>query len=315
MKRLFLKSILYVFLIIVTLEVTVRSFHLFTETPIRYIDDFNVEKSLPNQTGYAVTGNRRQNYSEFRINDFGFNSFREFNLTEEKIEVALIVDSFIEGFHQDYYDSTGKKTENILQNIEVYEYGYGGYDLTNQLYLVKAYKDHFDKIDHIIFYLKYKNDLENNTHVPNQGRIAFLKSLPFKIRDNFKLLSYASSIGIVDPIKNMAITIIKGKKESKLKSASDLLKTDLENLENFKTLLSTLGFDKNKMSFLLNSNTTSDLFLDYCNENGYQIIDFYDVFENSTTPPTLIYDMHWNNHGRELIATEMSKYLKTKLNL
>ncbi|WP_339893554.1 hypothetical protein [uncultured Algibacter sp.] len=315
MKKLFVKSTLYLFLIIIALEVFVRAFHLYTETPVRYIDEFNVEKSLSNQTGHAVTGNRKQNYSEYRINGFGFNSFREFTPTEEKIEVALIGDSFIEGFHQDYFDSTGRKIENILQNIEIYEYGYGGYDLANQLYLVHTYKEHFDKIDHIIFYLKYENDLKNNTYVPNHSRIALLKSLPFRIRDNFKLLSYASSIGIVNPIKKLAISIMNGKKEPRLKHDSDLLKEELENLKNFKTLLDTLGFDKNKMTFLLNSTTTNHIFLNYCNEKGYQVIDFSDAFEKSINSPTLIYDMHWNNHGRDLIAFEISNYLKTKLSL
>ena len=109
MKKLFIKSTLYLFLIIIVLEIFVRIFHLYTETPVRFIDKFDVEKSIPNQIGHAVTGNRNQNYSEYSINDFGFNSFREFTPTEDKIEIAIIGDSFIEGFHQDYDDSTGKK--------------------------------------------------------------------------------------------------------------------------------------------------------------------------------------------------------------
>ena len=315
MKKLFIKSTLYLFLIIIVLEIFVRIFHLYTETPVRFIDKFDVEKSIPNQIGHAVTGNRNQNYSEYSINDFGFNSFREFTPTEDKIEIAIIGDSFIEGFHQDYDDSTGKKIEKKLENIEVYEYGYAGYDLANQLYLVDTYKEHFEKIDHIIFYLKYENDLKNKTYLPNHGRISLLKSLPFRIRDNFKLLSYASSIGIVDPIKNLAISIINAEKESTPKTDSHILNEDLENLKNFKTLIDTFGFDKNKMTFLINSSTTSNVFMDYCSENSYQIIDFYNIFENSKTTPTLIYDMHWNNQGRELIALEITNFLKTKLNL
>ena len=315
MRKLFIKSILYIVFIIITLEIIVRVFHLHTEVPIRYIDKFNVEKSLPNQTGHAVTGNRRQNYSEYKINNFGFNSFQEFTPSEEKIEVALIGDSFIEGFHQDYFDSTGKKIENKLKGVEIYEYGYGGYDLTNELFLVDAYKAHFKKIDHIILYLKYENDLKNSKYTPNHGRIALLKSKLFKIRDNIKLLSYASSIGIVDPIKNMAIKLTNGKNQSKHKSESDILDEDLENLKNFKALIETFGFDKNKMTFLLNINTTSPAFINYCIENEYQFIDFSEAFEKSDTPPTLIYDKHWNNQGRELIASEISSYLKLKLNL
>ncbi len=312
MAKLFIKGTFYLILIVIVLEILVRTFHLYTQTPIRYIDEFNVEKSLANQSGYAVTGNRRQNFSEYRINNFGFNSYREFKPTEDKIEIALIGDSFIEGFHQNYNNSIGKKIENRLNDIEVYEYGYGGYDLANQFYLVDAYDEHFDKIDYIIFYLKYENDLKNDTYVPNHQRIELLKSPLFKFRDNFKLLSYISSIGIIDPIKHAIIDLLNNKNAPK--SKSDFEQTNAY-LENFKTLINTFGFDKNRMAFLLNSSTTSDVFIKYCIENEYQIIDFNQIFENSKVPPTLIYDMHWNNHGRTLIASKIANYLDEKFNL
>lgn len=310
MKKLFIKSALYVIFILMTLEVIVRFFHLYPETPIRYIDEFNVEKSTPGQTGFSVTGNRRQNYSEYKINSFGFNSFREFTPSENKIEVALIGDSFIEGFHQNYYNSTGKKIENNIKDIEIYEYGYSGYDLSNQLFLVDAYKTHFEKIDYIIFYLKYENDLTNNSYTPNHQRIALLKSTLFKIRNKSKLLSYASSIGLIDPIKERVINLINGNKKL---AHIDNPDKDLENLKNFKTLIDTFGFDKNKMAFLLNSRTTNPSFIKYCIENKIEIIDFHAAFKNTTKPPTLIYDMHWNDHGREIIAKEISNFLEKKI--
>jgi hypothetical protein len=310
MKKLFLKCALYIVLIVISLEVFVRVFHLYTEVPVRYIDELGVEKSLPGQSGYAVTGNRRQNYSEYHINESGFNSYREFKPTQENIEIAIIGDSFIEGMHQHYNNSTGKKLENKLNNVEVYEYGYAGYDLSNQLYLIQQYKEDFDLIDHIIIYLKYENDLDNGVYTPNNDRIALLKSPLFRIRDEIKLLSYASDNGILDPIKNLAIHFIK-KEETYVKNDTlddQKLNKDLAALENFKNLVKTYGFDKQKISFLLNSNTTSDIFIKYCNSNGFQIIDFGEVFESSKKKPTLVYDMHWNNHGRELIANIIANY-------
>jgi len=317
MKRLFLKSILYVFLIIICLELIVRVFHLYSEAPIRFIDNQGVEKSLPNQTGFAVTGNRRQNFSKYHINSSGFNSYREFKPTKNKIEIAIIGDSFIEGMHQDYYNSIGKKLEEKLSNVEVYEYGYAGYDLSNQLYLINTYKKDFDLIDHIIIYFKYENDLVNGSYTPNNERVAMLKSPLFRIRDEFKLLKYVSDNGIIDPIKNFVINLTTKRKIDKLqKDKKDAqLNKDLIYLENFKKLVSTYGFDKRKISFLLNSKTTSNIFLDYCTLNGYQIIDFADAFENSKRRTTLIYDMHWNNQGRELIATVIAEHFKKIMQL
>ncbi len=316
MKNLFLKCLLYLLLVIIALEVLVRVFHLYTEVPIRYIDEFGVEKSLPNQTGYAVTGNRRQNHSEYRINDFGFNSFREFDPTKEKTEIALVGDSFIEGMHQDYDDSTGAKIEKKLNGeVHVYEFGYAGYDLSNQLHLIDTYKEKFKFIDYIIIYLKYDEDLDNEVYTPNKERIALLSSPLFKIRDNFKLLSYCTKIGLLDPVKDLAIQLTdKNKSNSNKNEKSIQQEKDSVFLDNFKKLISFYGFDKNKSFFLLNSSDTPLGFLDYCKLNGINIIDYNEVFKKSSQPPILIYDQHWNNHGRELVAQVISEALRRKLN-
>ena len=52
-------------------------------------------------------------------------------------------------------------------------------------------------------------------------------------------------------------------------------------LENFKKLVATYGFDKQKVYFLLNTSKTSPIFLDYCKSHGFQIFDFAEAFENS----------------------------------
>lgn len=321
MKKLILKSIVYIFLILLFVEASIRLFHLYTEDPPRFIDDLGVEKRVPGHTGYAVTGNRNQNYSEFNINKSGFNSYREFTPTANKFEIAIVGDSFIEGFHQDYFDSTGKKIENLIPNSEVYEYGYSGYDLANQMHLIDAYKNDFDLIDEIVIYLNYKDDLNRGNYEPNHDRIKMLSSIPFKIRDNIKILAYGLKIGIFAPLQNLVSGKTSNKpektKKNKEQEAIDLEQQkvkDLELIENFKSLIKQYGFDKSKTSLLLDSSKTSQLFLDFCSENNINIIDFHKNFENSKTSPTLIYDEHWNNHGRDIIAKTISDYIKTKRN-
>ncbi len=87
---------------------------------------------------------------------------------------------------------------------------------------------------------------------------------------------------------------------------------DLQCIENFKSLINLYGFDKSKTSFLLDSRKTSQRFLDYCLENNITIIDFSENFKNSKKGTTLIYDWHWNNHGRELIAITIADYINRK---
>lgn len=317
MKKFILKTILYIFLILLLLEVIVRVFHLYTEDPPRFIDEYGVEKRVPNINGYAVTGNRNQNFSEFDINNSGFNSFREFNPTHEKYEVALIGDSFIEGFHQDYNESTGKKIEDKVKGIEVYEYGYAGYDLANQLHLINAYKDDFQLIDQIIIYLNYKNDLGRGIYKPNYGRIKMLSSTLFKIRDNIKLLAYGSKIGILEPLKKLAQggnafdDTEQGYHTNEMVDAEKDQEEDKKRIENFKSLIDLYGFDKSKTTLLLDSRKTSADFLNFCTKNNIKYLDFSPRFKNSEKPTTLIYDHHWNAHGRALIADEIGTYINS----
>ncbi len=318
MKKFILKSSLYIFLILLALEGLVRILHLYAEDPPRFIDQYGVEKRVPNHTGYEVTGNRNQNFSEFHINNAGFNSYREFEPNKDNYEVALIGDSFIEGFHQDYDSSIGKRIEEKVKGIAVYEYGYAGYDLANQMYLVNAYKKDFQAIDEIILYLKYENDLDLAVYEPNYDRVQLFSSLLFKLRNNIKLLSYGSKIGILDPLKILA----KGgdafdDTENTYKtntineiSEDEKRKKDEKRIANFKSLSNLYGFDKGKTAILLDSRVTSSRFLDFLEENGIRYIDFSNRFKKSKKPTTLIYDMHWNTHGRELISEEISEYVR-----
>lgn len=320
MKKLLVKIIIYIFLILLLLEVMVRAFHLYTEDPPRFIDQHNVEKRVPGHQGYAVTGNRNQNFSKFNINKSGFNSHREFIPTREKFEIALIGDSFIEGFHQDYDDSIGSKVEKELDTVEVYQYGYAGYDLANQMHLIKAYQDQFEQIDEILIYLNYQSDLERGSYEPNIRRIKMLSSTMFKIRDNIKLLAYGSKIGVLQPIKNLLTgQSLKDNPrlrfQTKLQEMQDSITPparEKELLQNFESLVALYGYDKCKTTLLLDSRKTNASFLKYCKDNNYRYIDFAPSFERSIEPVTLIYDWHWNNHGRDLIAKFIVDFVKGK---
>lgn len=294
-------------------------FHLYTEDPPRFIDEFGVEKRVPGTTGHAVFGNRNQSYSEFVINNAGFNSHRDFLPTLSKFEVAIIGDSFIEGFHQDYNNSIGKKIEDQISDIEVYEYGIGGYDLANQLHLINSNKQDFALIDEIIIYLNFENDLKRASYTPDYDRINMLKSPLFRLRDNIKILAYGSKIGIIEPLKRLVTGKAffeekKGFKTNELEvmSAREKRLIDLNYLENFKNLTRLYGFDKSKTTLLLDSRKTSALFLEYCNTNNIKYLDYSENFRKSKKPTTLIYDWHWNDHGRSLIAEVIAKHLNQK---
>ncbi len=314
MKKLLLKTVLYIILILISLEVIVRVFHLAKDNPSRFVDKHKVEKWVPNQEGYSVTGNRRQNFSKFYINQSGYNSYREFTPSEEKIEVALVGDSFIEGFHQNYYNSIGKKIENRVAGIEVYEYGYAGYDLADQLHLISAYKDTFDKIDHVVLGLKFENDLLRSEYQVVQDRMHLESSLYRKAR-KIKLLVYTQNIGILEPLWKLAGKLASIGKKRKNIPVKVIAKEEVETkhftyIKNFKSLIDKYGFDKERFVFLLDTEITPKLFLDYLSDNNFKYVDMYKALSVSKSPTTLIYDRHWNNHGRELIAELIANYIK-----
>jgi hypothetical protein len=319
MKTFVIKSLFYILLILIALELMVYVFHLYTEDPPRFIDEFGVEKRVPGETGHAVFGNRNQSYSEFLINNAGFNSHHDYLPSQSKFEVAIIGDSFIEGLHQDYTNSIAIKIESQIPGIEVYNYGYAGYDIANQLHLINSYEEDFTLIDEIIIYLNFENDLKRGSYTPNYDRITMLKSPLYKLRDNIKILSYGSKIGVIEPLKKLATgkAFIKDKKgyktnELEVMTAEEKRSIDLKYLENFKNLTRLYGFDKSKTTLLLDSRKTSTLFLDYCNLNNIKYIDYSENFKKSKKPTTLIYDWHWNDHGRSLIAEEIIMHLKQK---
>lgn len=321
MKKFVFKSSLYVILILITLEAIVRVFHLTKDYPTRYVDKFGVEKWMPDQEGYSVTGIRIQNFSKFHINDFGFNSYREFKPSKDKAEIALVGDSFIEGFHQNYYNSLGKKIENQLNGIEVYEYGYAGYDLADELHLIHQYKNQFDLIDYVIIGLRFDDDLTRDAYHVIQDRMR-LQSPLYKAIRNIKLLVYLQTIGAFDGprefINKILAVISKPNGDPKIHSHEDALqiRKDLEQtyINNFKTLITTYGYDKTRFTFLLDASITSPEFLNYLQENHFKYIDFSETLKTSKMPSTLIYDQHWNNHGRTLIAQLIAHYIHSESN-
>ena len=319
MKLLFGKMILYGLLLFISLEVLVRVFHLYDQYPQFIINDRNVKTYAPNQEGYSVTGNRGMNFAQYHINKSGFNSYREFTPSKYRTDVAIIGDSFIEGLHQNYNNSIGKKIERKLNNgTEVFEYGHSGYDFADQLHLISAYKEKFELIEYVFIYLKFENDLQRNVYEPDQYWIDSQYFLTSRIQDKVKLFNYVGNIGLFEPLRELKTKLLSLNNKPNTHVAVSVkpkaTPKDLKYIENFKKLIETYGFDKNKTAILLDARTTSKSFLDYCDAMQYEYIDYGHVFENSKTPTTLIYDMHWNNHGRELIASVITNFIKKKEN-
>ena len=314
MKKLFIKPGIYAVVIFILLEGLVRVFHLYSDSPKRMIDEYGVEKNIPWQMGVNVTGNRKQNVANFRINKHGFNSFSSKNGSKETFDIALIGDSFIEGFHQDNRNSLGRMIERRLDTVLVLEFGCSGYDMADQLHLVKAYKKQFLNIDKVVFYLKYDNDLERPTYEPAYQRLEELNATYYKIKNSSKLLVYLANLGLLSEFTAYVkekINNVVGNNNSSISSydVKSQKTLDQERIFNFKSLINHYGFDKEKYLLLLDTRKISHRFIDFCSDNEIEYIDLAHSFENAKSETTLIYDMHWNTFGRELVAKTIADYM------
>ncbi|TYA71858.1 hypothetical protein [Seonamhaeicola marinus] len=312
MKKLIIKSLVYFVLLLLVLEIIVRIFHLAKDNPIRFIDAHNVEKWKPNQEGYSVTGNRKQNVAKYHINKSGFNSYREFAPAKDKIEIALVGDSFVEGFHQDYNNSIGKKIETELNDaVEVYEYGYAGYDFADQLHLIEAYKEDFNLIDKVYIYLKFKDDLKRDEYKVSYARMQLETPLNKALRE-VKLLVYTQNIGFLDSAKSLMGKVLSFGKLKKSKKGKEEKQNKNElYISNFNNLVEKYNYNKDKfVLFFEGGDEVPNEFLSFLNENKFKYINLSQAFEKSKFPVTLIYDKHWNNHGRDIVAQEIASYHK-----
>ncbi|SNQ43937.1 hypothetical protein [Cellulophaga lytica] len=308
MKKVILKVILYVIILLLSLELLVRIFHLHNERPERYLDEYGVEKWVPNQKGYSVTGNRKQNVGEYRINNFGFNSvYDDYIVSKDSIEVAIIGDSFIEGFHQNYTNSISRKVEKKITDIKVLEFGYAGYNLSEEFNLIQSYEHLFKDIDKVFIYMRYTDDLTVGEYKVS-SRLSLNTPLNRLLKKS-KLIVYAKDIGLFDPVKNKMTSTINFVKRVKPNPKVEV-NNDSIYLANFKKLVKTYNYNKEKNVLLLDYSLCSKDFLEYLRSNDFKSINFNSDFKKDSRPKTLIYDQHWNNLGREIIANEIVEYLK-----
>jgi hypothetical protein len=205
----------------------------------------------------------------------------------------------------------------MLQGIEVYEYGYAGYDLADQLHLINQYKNQFDLINHVIIGLKFEDDLTRSDYQVIPERMA-LEAPVYQAMRRIKLLVYLQKIGAFDAPRELTKKLFSRNLDIEVKrtvSEESSFRKALEQtyITNFKKLITAYGFDKDRFAFLLDASITPPAFLNYLKNHDFKYIDFSSVLNQSKVPTTLIYDQHWNNHGRDLVTAFIAEYIENKV--
>ncbi|XCF05123.1 hypothetical protein ABI125_10345 [Tamlana crocina] len=182
--------------------------------------------------------------------------------------------------------------------------------MSDQLHILNSYKKDFDLIDHVFIYMKFENDFKRREIKPDHALVNLKHTFKFKIKNYIRLLKYANGIGLFDVVKNMIYGKRPQNNGEEEPGPEEEYKLALEYLDNFKAVVGRYGFNKEKNTFLLDKRKTSPLFIEHCDKMGYKYLDFGPAFEKETKPTILIYDRHWNDRGRTIIASVVADYIK-----
>lgn len=298
------KFIVYIFswgfAVIIILEIILRVFGLAAHT----MKTANVDGNYlfePGDAGYWVRGGLAEIRSTYEINNQGYNSIIDYDsLNPDNLNIALIGDSYIQGFQTDVEKSIGRQLENIAgEGIVVHEYGRAGasivdYSLAYQDYVLpKGYDMTFILITDKDLSLSKASYMGRGDRIPNKG-------LARKIYDNVHMLRYLNinhglGVHIRELIKDgpESIERIHGQQKNVSIDPETYKEQYLQSINR-----EALSAFRNDVVFLFEDNRLDSLFI----EN----FDFeFTRVEHIKLPKDHGLDGHWNENGRYNCAYAM----------
>jgi len=155
----------------------------------------------PLAKGIWIKGTSAEIKSRYEVNRHGFNSIIDYSFNDtSKYKVALIGDSYIEGFHSSVDSSIGRRIEkHLLDNsIEVHEYGISGWNAWNYLEIANEINDNYQ----ILYILITDKDLIAGK--PSKATITGEPSTSRQIYNRSHFLRYMNiNRGIIKSLKEI----------------------------------------------------------------------------------------------------------------
>lgn len=293
--KFFIKEISILFIITFLIgELICRFSPIVSDVPIRgNRDGYYLLKER--QNGIYIRGKLpRWLNAEYSINNYGFNSSKDYFFDKDlKPKIAIIGDSFVEGFQVDVTKSIGRLVEQLNPNYEVYELGLSGFNFFDYQELYQKYNlQNFEKV----FILLDKNDVLTT----KSDKVVFTKDIEIKERVFRKI--YNSSMffkylnfnhGIIREIQRIFITF-----------------NSINNIFSFSNKKQIQPFDINQF---IKSNHNIELILkskkDTLLKNYYPDLNFITIKEE-LTPIDFGFDKHWNLNGRKNVANTILRRMR-----
>lgn len=290
MKKFIIYIFFTVFVYLFLLEITTRIFDLSGHTLPKV--SLNNNKLLrPGAEGIWIKGGRSEIKSHYKINNQGFNSLKDYGvLDENKINIAIIGDSFIQGAHGDVENSIGRILEAEIQNkVEVHEYGIDGMNIVDfSLIFTQSIKNRYD---YTFILASDKDLLEKKASVMGKGNKIPKNSIMRKLYDRSSLIRYLN----INHKLSVKIKKIFSFSDSLNKQQKKITAIDI-NVQLIKQFDSTCVFlyEKGKLDTSL------------IKAFNIQYIEVVPLFK----PINHGFDIHWNLNGRKNCALAIQNHIE-----
>ena len=282
------------------LEISIRVFGLAGHTiPTTNLNgDFLLK---PNSEKTWVKGGLREIQAHYYINPQGWNSVLDYSIIDSnKTKVAIIGDSYIEGFQNDVENSIGRILENQMgHKIEVHEFGRSGGNIVDYAYLYQnVIKDNYD----YTFILIRDDDLRSSTPgFMTRGDLNPKIDIKRKIYNNSHLIRYLNiNHGVGEKLNAL---FSNGPESFQKISSKNKGKYEL----NFLSIINKKALQEldNKVVYIYEEGELNNDFLDWSDHVLLKI-------NHKLMPKDHGFDEHWNTNGRINCATTMKEYINSK---
>lgn len=299
MKKFLITVIIFIATGLIVGEIIARIFVLTTEVPSREIDEFGIQRYIPNQKGYFKGG--RHTWQVNKNGWVGPLPKKQDNL------ITIIGDSYIENFmnpekcHQMIFLKDKLPRYNFTEAarsgvnlIEAFEISKQFYDRKPEFQII--YLDHSDFKQSLVDIVGRSQDVTQLNLKENRLEYGVIKSPGLKkIIYNLKFPFYL--------FRRFSETAI-------VKEPSDKILYEENYKEEYTELLTYIidNYDTSKVLMVLKPNTNKNV-IQLLNEFNFETLLLNDKEDNDWS---FDYDPHWSCYGHKRAASQVAKYLKNR---
>ncbi len=291
MKRFLFQFALFIIISFILLELTLRIFQ-FAGNTVPQVNLNGNKLRKPNVTGEWIRGGMGEIRSTYHFNNKGWNSTVDYSdAMADSLKIALIGDSYVQGFHTSVDSSIGRQFEYLYRSSKiVYEYGQAGGNIVDFSKIYEAY--HLEDYFKVFILITDKDLTKKKASFMGKGKSIPKQDFMRKLYGFSHLIRYFNiNHGFLEGIKNIP------SKPFRNLSADEEKPINIEKVNNS----AINSFGKNVV-FLYEEGRLSP---EVRNTMSFPLQLIKPIY----LPDDCGFDGHWNINGRKNCALAMKAYL------